>query len=67
MKILVFVMCLSLTGCFYQTVNQFDIQRASMVCGGVEKIVRITAEFDGYEKVLCLNAEQFSLKGVSAE
>ena len=67
MKILVFVMCLSLTGCFYQTVNQFDIQRASKVCGGVDKIVRITAEFDGYEKVLCLNAEQFSLKGVSAE
>ena len=54
MKIPVFVMCLSLTGCFYQTVNQFDIQRASKVCGGVEKIVQISAAFDGQEKVLWL-------------
>ena len=67
MKILVFVMCLSLTGCFYQTVNQFDIQRASKACGGVEKIVEISAAFDGQEKVLCMNAEQFILKGLSAE
>ncbi len=67
MKILVLVMCLSLTGCFYQTVNRFDIQRASKVCGGVEKIVQISAVFDGQEKVLCLNAEQFLLKGVGAE
>ena len=67
MKSLVLVMCLSLTGCFYQTVNQFDIERASKVCGGVEKIVQISAAFDGREKVLCLNAEQFLLKGISAE
>ena len=67
MKSLVLVMCLSLTGCFYQTVNQFDIERASKVCGGVEKIVQISAAFDGREKVLCLNAEQFLLKGLSAE
>ena len=67
MKILVFVMCLSLTGCFYQTVNQFDIKRASKSCGGVEKIVQISAAFDGQEKVLCMNAEQFILKGLSAE
>ena len=67
MKSLVFIMCLSLTGCFYQTVNQFDIQRASKVCGGVEKIVQISAAFDGQEKVLCLNAEQFLLKGVGVE
>ena len=47
--------------------NQFDIQRASKVCGGVEKIVQISAAFNGQEKVLCLNAEQFFLKGVGAE
>ena len=67
MKSLVLVMCLPLTGCFYQTVNQFDIERASKVCGGVEKIVQISAAFNGQEKVLCLNAEQFFLKGVGAE
>ena len=67
MKYLILIGCLSLSGCFYQTVNQFDIQRASKACGGVEKIVQIAAAFDGQEKVLCLNAEQFILKGLSAE
>lgn len=36
-------------------------------CGGVEKIVQISASFDGQEKVLCLNAEQFLLRGISVE
>lgn len=63
----VLLVALLLTGCFYQTVNQFDIQRASKACGGVEKIVGISAAFDGQEKVLCMNAEQFILKGLSAE
>jgi len=67
MKYLILISCLSLTGCFYQTVDQFDIQRASKACGGVEKVVRISAAFDGQEKVLCINAEQFHLKGLSAE
>lgn len=67
MKSLVLFMCLSLTGCFYQVVNQFDIKRASKACGGVEKIVQISADFNGQEKVLCMNAEQFTLKGLSAE
>ena len=67
MKYLSALPALLLTGCFYQTVNQFDIQRASKVCGGVEKIVQISAAFDGQEKVLCLNAEQFLLEGVGVE
>ena len=67
MKYLSLLSALLLTGCFYQTVNQFDIQRASKVCGGVEKIVQISAAFNGQEKVLCLNAEQFFLKGVGVE
>ena len=67
MKCLSVLSALLLTGCFYQTVNQFDIQRASKVCGGVEKIVQISAAFDGREKVLCLNAEQFLLKVVGVE
>ena len=67
MKYLSLLSALLLAGCFYQTVNQFDIQRASKVCGGVEKIVQISAAFNGQEKVLCLNAEQFFLKGVGVE
>lgn len=67
MKYLILTGCLSLTGCMYQTVNQFDIQRAKNLCGGIEKIVEITANFDGKESVLCMNGGQFLLKGKSGE
>ena len=67
MKCLSVLSVLLLTGCFYQTVNRFDIQRASKICGGVEKIVQISAAFDGQEKVLCLSAEQFTLEEVGVE
>ena len=67
MKSLVLVMCLPLTGCFYQTAEQFDIQRAKNVCGGVEKIVKIVVYFGGVEYVQCLNGEYKTLSEVSAE
>ena len=67
MKRLVFVMCLPLTGCFYQTVNQFDIERASKACGGVEKVVDIRADFFGDERVLCKNGKKNNLMGVGVE
>ena len=67
MKSLVFVMCLSLTGCFYQAVNQFDIERASKACGGVEKVVDIHANFFGDEFVLCKNGGKYNLMDVGVE
>lgn len=67
MKSLVFVMCLSLTGCFYQSVNQFDIERASKACGGVEKIVEISSTFLGGEGALCKNGEKNYLHRVGVE
>lgn len=67
MKSLVFAMCLPLTGCLYQTVNQFDIERASKACGGVEKIVEISADFFGDEFVLCKTGEKGSLHKVGVE
>lgn len=67
MKSLVFAMCLPLTGCLYQTVNQFDIERASKVCGDVEKVVEISADFFGDEFVLCKNGKKNSLNKVSVE
>ena len=67
MKSLVFIMCLSLTGCFYQTVNQFDIERASKACGGVEKVVDISADFFGDEFVLCKNGKKYNLRFVGVE
>ena len=67
MKSLVFIMCLSLTGCFYQTVNQFDIERASKACGGVEKVVEISAHAQGDEVVLCKNGKKYNLHMVGVE
>ena len=67
MKILVFVMCLSLTGCFYQTVNQFDIERASKACSGVEKVVEISSSYLGDEVVFCKNGKKYNLRRVYVE
>ena len=67
MKSLVLVMCLSLTGCFYQAVNQFDMERASKACGGVEKVVEIRADFFGDEFVLCKNGKRYNLHKVGEE
>ena len=67
MKSLVFVMCLPLAGCFYQTVNQFDIERASKVCGGVEKIVEISSSFLGKEVAFCKNGEKNELYKIGVE
>ena len=67
MKSLVLVMCLSLTGCFYQTVNQFDIQRASKACRGTEKVVEIIADFFGDEFVLCKDGKKHNLHSVVVE
>lgn len=63
----VLLVVLLLTGCFYQTVNQFDIQRASKACGGVEKIVGISATFIGDESALCKNGKKNGLHKVSVE
>lgn len=67
MKYLILISCLSLTGCFYQTVDQFDIQRAKNLCGGIDKIVEIESTFGGKESALCVNGKYSTLLGVSAE
>ena len=67
MKNFVLIMCLSLTGCFYQSADQFDIQRAKNVCGGIEKIVEIEVYFSGREYVQCISGVNKTLDGVSVE
>lgn len=44
---------LMLSGCMYQTVNSYDIMRASAVCNGVEDVHEITSNFLGDENVTC--------------
>ena len=67
MKCLSVLPALLLTGCFYQTVNQFDIERASKACGGVEKVVEISAHAQGDEVVLCKNGKKYNLHMVGVE
>ena len=44
---------LSVSGCVYQSVNQYDIQRAITICGSLEKVIEINAYHSGVETVLC--------------
>lgn len=53
MKKLILLGCLFLNGCFYQSVNSWDIEKAIAKCGSLEKIVEIHAFFEGYESVIC--------------
>lgn len=60
-KLLVFLITLSLSGCLYQAVNQYDIQRAITICGSLEKIVEINAHHSGVETVLCSTGSERNL------
>ena len=51
----------SLTGCLYQTVNQYDIQRAIIICGSLDKVAEIASHHTGVETVLCTTGPQRSL------
>ena len=44
---------LMLSGCLYQTVNSYDIMRASAVCNGIDDVEAITADSFGSEFVIC--------------
>ena len=44
-----------LTGCFFQTVNQYDINDAIKVCGGIEEVAEITAYGTGVEGFTCFD------------
>jgi hypothetical protein len=60
-KILVIGLCaVTLLGC-HQTTNQWDIERAAHICGGVEKIVEIKVLMIGKELVTCKNGNIFNL------
>lgn len=53
MRKLILLMCVVLNGCFYQTVSQWDIERANIVCGGAVNVVEILSSFEGTERVTC--------------
>ena len=53
-SVLTIVSALLLQGCVYQSIDQRDLQAAARVCGGVEHISSVTANWAGGESVLCL-------------
>jgi len=57
----VILVTISLSGCMYQTVNQYDIQRSITICGSLEKIVEISAHHSGGETVLCSTGSERNL------
>lgn len=59
--ITVIMLCLALQGCFHQSVNAWDIYRASKLCGSVEDIVVINAFANGAETATCKNNERIDL------
>lgn len=55
------VTCVLLSGCFYQTVDSYDILRATKLCGSVGQVHTITASFGGDEVVLCFDGNSYNL------
>ncbi len=49
--IIAIIACVSLSGCFYQTVNQYDINRAIALCGSVANIHQIGSYSLGEERL----------------
>ena len=51
--IVIMILPVMLTGCFFQTVNQYDIVAAIKACGGIEKVAEISVWGLGREVVTC--------------
>lgn len=52
---------LTLSGCFYQTTNDWDIQNAMELCGDLSSVQEIESDFTGNEVVTCKNSKRFAL------
>ncbi len=55
--IIAIIACVSLSGCMYQSVDQYDLSRAIKVCGSAENIFRIKSHFLGSENVRCFDTK----------
>ena len=54
---LILASSLMLSGCTYQSVDQYDLSRAIKVCGSAENIFRIESHFAGSENVRCFDTK----------
>lgn len=60
-KVILALSALALSGCFYQSVDSYDIRRATEVCKSVENIHKIRSHFTGSETVTCFDGGYSSL------
>jgi hypothetical protein len=56
MKLLIVLLTSTLlSGCFWQTANHSDLQKAAYFCKGIENVEYLSVRFEGTEKVKCLD------------
>lgn len=58
MKKLIVILCVALSGCMWQTVNENDIRAAIRTCGSLHEVSEISATFIGTETVMCENRKE---------
>lgn len=63
-KLLIPVMCLLLSGCFYQKLDNTDIKKALHYCEGVENIKETNSTAFGDEYVTCTDGARTHLMEV---
>jgi outer membrane lipoprotein-sorting protein len=60
--LMLIMLALALQGCMWQTVNESDMRTAARVCGSMNNVVEISANFVGSETVICEDRTKHLLK-----
>jgi len=65
MKLLIILLTSTmLSGCFWQSANHSDLQKAAYFCKGIESIEYLEVHSNGNEKVRCLDGSQEYLNNI---
>ena len=62
--IIAIILGLSLSGCFYQTVDAYDLNKAVTLCGSIENVSSISADALGGEYFQCFDGKTSNGKEV---
>lgn len=63
-KLLIPAICLLLSGCFYQTLDNVDIRKGIHYCDGADNIRDMNSTFLGDEYVVCVDGARTHLMDV---
>ncbi len=56
--LLTLILCTMMTGCWYQSTSNIDIKKAIYFCEGVENIVSVEVQWDGMERIYCVDGSK---------